>query len=100
MIEDIIDTGHTIAHLRAVLATHHPRSMVLCALLDTAARREVEVPVEYCGFVIPNRFVVGYGLDFAQGYRHLPHIAALDGMPVGHSVLEGPNTCMAEAKCG
>jgi hypoxanthine phosphoribosyltransferase len=77
IVEDIIDTGHTIVRLRGLLQAQSARSVALCALLDKAERREVETPIEYCGFVIPNAFVVGYGLDYAQQYRHLPHIATL-----------------------
>ena len=78
IVEDIIDTGHTILRLRGLLQAQSPRSVALCALLDKAERREVETPIEYSGFVIPNAFVVGYGLDYAQQYRHLPHIATLE----------------------
>ena len=77
IVEDIIDTGHTIVRLRRLLQAQSARSVVLCALLDKAERREVQTSIEYCGFVIPNAFVVGYGLDYAQQYRHLPHIATL-----------------------
>jgi hypoxanthine phosphoribosyltransferase len=77
IVEDIIDTGHTIVRLRSLLQAQGARSVALCALLDKAERREVQTPIEYCGFVIPNAFVVGYGLDYAQQYRHLPHIATL-----------------------
>ena len=79
IVEDIIDTGHTSAHLRKLLQAASPRSLAMCALLDKAERRQVTTPIEYCGFIIPNAFVVGYGLDFAQQYRHLPHIAVLEG---------------------
>jgi len=81
IVEDIIDTGHTSARLRRLLRAQSPRSLALCALLDKAERRQVNTPIEYCGFVIPNAFVVGYGLDFAQQYRHLPFIAVLDTQP-------------------
>jgi len=77
IVEDIIDTGHTIVRLRSLLQAQGARSVALCTLLDKAERREVQTPIEYCGFVIPNAFVVGYGLDYAQQYRHLPHIATL-----------------------
>ena len=80
VVEDIIDTGRTWAYLRRNLQTRHPRSLALCALLDKLGRREVEVPVDYAGFVIPSEFVVGYGLDHAGLYRNLPDIAALDGI--------------------
>ena len=81
IVEDIIDTGHTSACLRGLLRAQSPRSLALCALLDKAERRQVTSPIEYCGFVIPNAFVVGYGLDFAQQYRHLPFISVLETQP-------------------
>jgi len=83
IVEDIIDTGHTIVRLRSLLHARSPRSVALCALLDKAERREVQTPIEFCGFVIPNTFVVGYGLDYAQQYRHLPYIAALEPVRPG-----------------
>jgi len=78
VVEDIIDSGRTISYLRRNLATRHPRSLALCALLDKVARREIEVPVDYVGFVIPDEFVVGYGLDHDGLHRNLGHIAALE----------------------
>lgn len=81
IVEDIIDTGHTSFHLRELLHAAVPRSLAMCALLDKAERRQVATPIEYCGFIIPNTFVVGYGLDFAQQYRHLAHIAVLEDLP-------------------
>ncbi len=83
IVEDIIDTGHTILHLRKLLESQAPKSVALCTLLDKAARREVPTPIEYCGFIIPNAFVVGYGLDYAQAYRHLPYVATLDPLSEG-----------------
>src|SRR5512139_3194647 len=77
IVEDIIDTGHTIVRLRGLLQAQGTLNVALFALLDKEERREVQTPIEYCGFVIPNAFVVGYGLDYAQQYRHLPHIAVL-----------------------
>jgi hypoxanthine phosphoribosyltransferase len=81
IVEDIIDTGHTSVRLRALLQSQSPSSLAMCSLLDKAERRVVTVPIEYCGFVIPNAFVVGYGLDYAQQYRHLPYIATLESDP-------------------
>jgi hypoxanthine phosphoribosyltransferase len=81
IVEDIIDTGRTIGYLRRNLATRHPRSLALCVLLDKVARREVEVPVDYVGFAIPDEFVVGYGLDYDGYYRNLRDIAVLDPRP-------------------
>ena len=78
IVEDIIDTGRTIGYLRRNLATRHPRSLGLCVLLDKVARREVEVAVDYVGFVIPDEFVVGYGLDHDGLHRSRRDIAVLD----------------------
>ncbi|HTU03524.1 MAG TPA: hypoxanthine phosphoribosyltransferase [Candidatus Sulfotelmatobacter sp.] len=78
IVEDIIDTGHTIVRLRELLQLQAPRSVAVCSLLDKVERREVATPIEYCGFIIPNVFVVGYGLDHAQQYRHLSHLARLE----------------------
>jgi hypoxanthine phosphoribosyltransferase len=78
IVEDIIDTGRTISYLRRNLATRHPRTLALCGLLDKIARREVAVAVDYVGFVIPDEFVVGYGLDHDGLYRNLRDIAALE----------------------
>ena len=78
IVEDIIDTGRTIAYLRRNLATRHPRSLAFCVLLDKVARREVEVPIDYVGFAIPDEFVVGYGLDHDGYYRNLRDVAVLD----------------------
>ncbi len=85
IVEDIIDTGHTSARLRELLRAQWPKSLAMCALLDKAERRQVATPIEYCGFVIPNAFVVGYGLDYAQQYRHLRSIAVLEPPPSTHS---------------
>ncbi|MGH7264595.1 MAG: hypoxanthine phosphoribosyltransferase [Candidatus Rokuibacteriota bacterium] len=78
IVEDIIDTGRTIAYLRRNLQTRQPRSLRVCALLDKIERREVPVELDYIGFTIPNEFVVGYGLDYAGLYRNLGYVAALD----------------------
>jgi len=78
LVEDIVDTGHTLQYIIDNLATRHPKSVKICTLLDRRGRRETEVPLDYVGFVVPNKFVVGYGLDLAQKYRNLPHIAVLD----------------------
>ena len=81
IVEDIIDTGRTISYLRRNLATRHPRTLALCVLLDKVARREVEVPLDYVGFVIPDEFVVGYGLDHDGLHRSLRDIAVLERGP-------------------
>jgi hypoxanthine phosphoribosyltransferase len=74
LVEDIIDSGYTIASVIDLLETRHPLSLRVCALLDKASRREVPVPIHYRGFEIPNRFVFGYGLDLDEYYRNLPFI--------------------------
>jgi hypoxanthine phosphoribosyltransferase len=81
LVEDIIDTGRTISYLRRNLATRRPRTLALCVLLDKVARREVEVPIDYVGFVIPDEFVVGYGLDHDGFHRGLRDIAVLEPDP-------------------
>lgn len=78
LIEDIVDTGHTLRTVLALLKFRGARSVRLCALLDKASRREVEVPIDYKGFEIENLFVVGYGLDFDERYRNLPYIAVVE----------------------
>jgi hypoxanthine phosphoribosyltransferase len=78
LVEDIIDSGHTISSVLEMLSTRKPKSLNVAALLDKAERREVEVPIRYCGFVIPDRFVFGYGLDIDEYYRNLPFIGVVD----------------------
>jgi len=78
VLEDIIDTGLTLSYLMRNLGAREPASLEVCALLVKHGRREADVPVKYVGFEIPNRFVVGYGLDFAERYRNLPHVAVLE----------------------
>lgn len=74
IVEDIIDSGNTLSKVREILSLRQPASLAICTLLDKPDRREVEVPVEYVGFTIPDEFVVGYGIDYAQRYRHLPYV--------------------------
>ncbi len=78
IVEDIIDSGHTLAAILELLSTRKPASLNVCTLLDKAERREVEVPIKYCGFKIPNKFVFGYGLDIDDYYRNLPFIGVVD----------------------
>lgn len=78
LIEDIIDTGNTLFHLKGILEKRKPASLAITALLDKPDRREAEVAVDYTGFRIPDKFVVGYGLDCAQKYRNLPYIGVLE----------------------
>ena len=77
VVEDIVDTGHTIAAVLELLATRRPASLRICTLLDKSERREVAVPIHYVGFDIPNRFVFGYGLDIDEMYRNLPFIGVV-----------------------
>ena len=79
IVEDIIDTGLTLEYLRELLLARNPASLRVVALLDKHERRRVPVPVEYVGFRIPDEFVVGYGLDYAQKLRNLPYITVLGG---------------------
>ncbi len=78
LVEDIVDSGYTIATVMDFLRSRHPKSLRVCTLLDKAERREVAVPIDYCGFVIPDKFVFGYGLDLDELYRNLPFIGAVD----------------------
>jgi len=78
IVEDIIDSGYTIASVIELLQTRQPRSLKVCALLDKVERREANVPIHYRGFVIPNKFVFGYGLDIDEYYRNLPFIGVVD----------------------
>jgi hypoxanthine phosphoribosyltransferase len=80
VIEDIVDTGHTVHYLMANLATRMPASLKLASLLHKPERSEREVKIDYLGFTIPNKFVVGYGLDVAQQYRNLPFIGYVQGV--------------------
>ena len=85
VVEDIIDSGLTLSYLMRNLASREPASLEVCALLTKPARREIDVPVRYVGFEIPNRFVIGYGLDFGERYRNLPYVAVLsdEALPEG-----------------
>ena len=78
IVEDIVDTGLTIAHLIELFRTRHPASLKVCALLHKPARTKMEVPIHYLGFTIEDRFVVGYGLDWAERYRNLPYIGVVE----------------------
>ena len=85
VVEDIIDSGLTLSYLLRNLESREPASLEICALLTKPDRREIDVPVRYVGFEIPNEFVIGYGLDFAERYRNLPYVAVLhpDLLPEG-----------------
>ena len=77
MVEDIIDSGITMSNLMALLRDRKPASVKLCALLSKPSRRQVDVDIDYCGFEVPDEFLVGYGLDYAEKYRNLPVIGVL-----------------------
>jgi len=77
IVEDIIDSGLTLAYLVENLRTRHPASVEICTILDKKERRVADLDIKYTGFVVPDEFVVGYGLDYAEKYRNLPYIAVL-----------------------
>lgn len=78
LVEDIVDSGHTLSHVLQLLSTRHPKSLRVCVLLDKVQRREVDVPIDYRGFDIADKFVFGYGLDLDELYRNLPFVAVVD----------------------
>jgi hypoxanthine phosphoribosyltransferase len=78
IVEDIVDTGLTLAYLKRTLAARHPATLRVCVLVDKIERRETDIELDWIGFTIPNVFVVGYGFDYDGLYRNLPHVAALD----------------------
>ncbi len=78
VVEDIVDSGNTLSYLLTILNERSPASLALCTLLDKPERRVVDVAVDYTGFEIPDEFVVGYGLDYAQKYRNLPYIGVVE----------------------
>ena len=78
LVEDIVDSGHTISAVLQMLGTRSPRTLKVCALLDKPERREAHVPIHYLGFSIPNKFVFGYGLDLDEYYRNLPFVGVVD----------------------
>ena len=77
LVEDIIDTGSTLAYLKDYLGNRGAESVKICALLDKPTRRERAVPVDYMGFTMPDEFLIGYGVDYAENYRNLPYVASL-----------------------
>jgi len=78
LVEDIVDSGLTVQYLTKTLTKQKPRSVKVCTLLSKPERRTIDVPLDYIGFKIPNKYVVGYGLDYQQKYRNLPYLAVLD----------------------
>ncbi len=85
LVEDIVDTGHTLSHVLDMLHTRSPASLRVCSLLDKNDRRQVDVPIDYIGFQIPDKFVVGYGLDIDGYWRNLPFIGVLHEDPASRS---------------
>jgi hypoxanthine phosphoribosyltransferase len=79
LVEDIVDTGITMNHIRERILSRRPKSLKICTLLDKREKRLVEVPIDYIGFEIPNEYVVGYGLDYDDRYRNLPYISIFRG---------------------
>lgn len=77
IVEDIIDTGSTLAYLKRIMLERRPKSLKICSLLDKPSRRKVEIEGDYVGFTVPDEFVVGYGLDYNQRYRNFPDIGVL-----------------------
>jgi hypoxanthine phosphoribosyltransferase len=80
IVEDIVDSGLTLQYLMRTLEARGPASLEVCALLTKPERRKVEMPARYVGFEIPDKFAIGYGLDYAERYRNLPYVAALTGV--------------------
>lgn len=78
LVEDIVDSGLTLSYLYKTMKAKKPRSLKLCTLLDKVERRKYEIPIDYIGFTVPNKYVIGYGLDYQDKYRNLPYIAVLD----------------------
>jgi hypoxanthine phosphoribosyltransferase len=78
IVEDIVDSGLTLSYLLRTLAAREPASLEVCALLTKPERRKVDLPIRYVGFEIPNRFAIGYGLDYVERYRNLPYVAVLE----------------------
>ena len=77
LVEDIVDTGHTLSQVKQILLTRAPKSLSVCTLLNKPSRREIDVEVDWVGFDIPDDFVIGYGIDYAQQGRNLPHIGVV-----------------------
>lgn len=80
VVEDIIDSGNTLSKVIDILKTRNPSSIELCTLISKPSRREIDIPVRYIGFEVEDKFIVGYGLDYAQKYRHLPYIGLVHGL--------------------
>ncbi len=79
IVEDIVDTGKSMRYLIDHLKSKNPRTLKVCTLADKVERREVEVPIDYTGFIVPNKYIVGFGFDIDNNYRNLPYVATLEG---------------------
>lgn len=79
IVEDIVDTGRSMSYLLEHLRSKNPRTLKVCALANKAERREIEVPIDYIGFEVPNKYLVGYGFDIDNNYRNIPYVATLEG---------------------
>ncbi len=90
IVEDILDTGLTLGFLCNLLNQHHPKTLRIAALLDKPSRRLVKIDADYVGFTIPNQFVIGYGMDFAERYRNLPDICLMPSEAIGPQPLSSP----------
>lgn len=90
LVEDILDTGITLAYLRQQMETRGPRTLRIAALLDKPARRRVDIKADYVAFEVPDRFFVGYGLDYGEAYRNLPYLTYLTGMEPDGRGVAGP----------
>jgi hypoxanthine phosphoribosyltransferase len=77
IVEDIVDSGLTLDYIRHMLLARRPNSLKICTMLDKKARRQIEVPIDYVGFEVPDEFVIGYGLDYQEKYRNLPYVAVM-----------------------
>ena len=102
IVEDIVDSGLTLNYLHEILRARNPKSLRTACLLSKPSRRQVDVPVEYIGFSIEDHFVVGYGLDYAEQYRNLSHIAvlaALTTLPVLPSAVPAWRSCLSCLSC-
>ena len=98
VVEDIVDTGHTLAHVLHLLRARRPRRLETIALLDKPTRREVEIKASWTGFEIPDEFVVGYGIDYAQSNRNLPHIGAVRFVDAPREAPSAPNAAPNAAR--
>jgi hypoxanthine phosphoribosyltransferase len=98
IVEDIVDTGHTLSQVQKILLTRSPKSLSICTLLNKPSRREVDVDVDWVGFDIPDAFVIGYGIDYAQQGRNLPHIGVVKAGEIADQLFQPPNQLINQEK--